>query len=220
MQLFVDTANIDEIKKAAEWGVTGVTTNPSLVSKENRKFTDIIREICQTPGIDSVSAEVISTDLQGMLKEARKLVQIDKQKIVVKIPMISDGIMAVKQLKKEGIRCNVTLVFSLDQAILAANAGAYYVSPFIGRLDDIGHDGMELIREMREAFDLAGYEPRVLAASIRHTDHVRQAALSGADILTIPFNVLEKMFSHPLTDKGLKNFLADWDKVPKELKQI
>lgn len=220
MQIFLDTANITDIKRGAAMGVVdGVTTYPSLVSKEGVSFKDRVKEIAAIPQITSVSAETISPDAEGMIKEARILAKISK-KVVVKVPMTPEGLKAVKSLLKEGIRCNVTLVFSANQALLAAKAGALYVSPFVGRLDDIGHTGMDLIDEIRAVFDNYGFETKILAASLRHTDHAKQAALSGADIMTIPIKVLDGMFKHALTDNGIKQFLLDWNKIPAKLRRI
>ncbi|NOZ81386.1 MAG: fructose-6-phosphate aldolase [DPANN group archaeon] len=220
MEIFLDTANIEDIKKGAEMGVIdGVTTNPSLVAKEGKDFKQRIKDIAKIPQIQSVSAETVSLDAEGMIKEARILSKLSK-KVVVKVPMTPEGLKAVKALKKEGIRCNVTLVFSANQALLAAKAGAYYVSPFVGRLDDIGHTGMELIAEIRDVFDNYGFDTKILAASLRHTDHAKQAALLGADIMTIPKKVLDGMFKHALTDNGIKKFLEDWNSIPAKLRKI
>jgi len=219
MEIFADTANIEEIKQANEWGIIdGVTTNPSLVSKEKDKgkdFKTIVNEICEIVDGD-VSAEVIATDYEGMLKEARTLSKVHKN-VVVKIPLIPDGIKAVKVLEKEGIRCNVTLCFSANQALLAAKAGAYIISPFAGRLDDIGQNGVELVKEIRTVYDNYGFKTKILFASVRHADHVKQAALIGCDIATVPFKVIEQLYKHPLTDVGLKKFLEDWEKVGQKI---
>jgi len=214
MKFFIDTANIDEIKKASEWGlVDGVTTNPSLVAKEGKEFIPLVKEICEI--VDGpISAEVVSTDAEGMLKEARELAKIHEN-IVIKIPMMTEGLKAVKVLTSEGINTNVTLIFSPLQSLLAAKAGATYISPFIGRLDDIGHNGMDIVDQSLDILDNYGFETEVIVASIRHTIHVLEAALSGAHIATIPFGVIEKLSKHPLTDKGLDQFLKDWEKVPK-----
>ncbi|MDZ7671657.1 MAG: fructose-6-phosphate aldolase [Halanaerobiales bacterium] len=212
MKFFIDTANLEEIKTAASFGVIdGVTTNPSLVSKEGDiDFHTRIKEICEI--VDGpVSAEVVSVDTEGMIEEARELAELASN-VVVKIPMTIDGLKAVKTLSKEGIKTNVTLVFSANQALLAAKAGATYASPFIGRLDDRAHNGMELIDEIRTIYDNYCFDTEILAASIRHPLHVKQAALAGADIATIPFDVIEKMSKHPLTDTGLDSFLSDWKK--------
>jgi transaldolase len=214
MKFFIDTANIDEIKKAAGWGlVDGVTTNPSLVAREKRSFKEIIEEICSI--VDGpVSAEAVSLDSKGLIKEARELSKIHKN-IVVKIPMTLDGMHAVKTVSAEGIKTNVTLVFSALQALLAAKAGATYVSPFVGRLDDISHTGMELISQILDIYDNYGFASEVIVASIRHPIHVLDSAAMGAHVATIPFKVLEQLSKHPLTDAGIKKFLEDWEKVPK-----
>ncbi len=212
MELFLDTANIDEIRKASEMGViSGVTTNPSLVAKEGRDFHEIIREIASI--VDGpISAEVISLQAGAMVKEARELAKICKN-VVVKVPMTDEGLKAVKVLKEEGIHTNMTLVFSPHQALLAARAGATFVSPFAGRLDDIGHDGIGVVREIVEVFALHDLPTRVIAASIRHPVHVIEAALAGADIATVPYKVLSQMVKHPLTNRGIERFLADWEKA-------
>ena len=214
MKFFIDTANVDEIREAYSLGVIdGVTTNPTLISREGRPFEEIIREICSI--VDGpISAEVVSLDCEGMVPEARKLAGIHKN-IVIKIPLIREGLKAVKILSGEGIRTNVTLCFSPSQAILAAKAGASFVSPFVGRLDDISHSGMELVRQMKTIYDNYGFETEIIVASIRHPLHVVEAALAGADIATIPSNVIESLLKHPLTDIGVKRFLEDWEKVPK-----
>jgi transaldolase len=212
MKFFIDTANIDEIKEAAALGVLdGVTTNPSLVSKEGKDFRKLLDEILKI--LDGpVSAEVISTDYQDILKEGRDLASIHKN-IVVKVPLIKEGLKAVKTLTGEGIKVNVTLCFSPTQAILAAKAGATYVSPFIGRLDDISTNGMELISQIVQIYRNYDFKTEVLVASVRHPLHVVEAALIGADVCTIPFDVINKMFNHPLTDIGLEKFLNDWKKL-------
>jgi len=214
MKFFIDTANINEINKGVEMGmVDGVTTNPSLIARENKPFEEIIREICQI--VDGpVSAEVVSLDATGMVDEARILAAMD-EKIVVKIPMIMEGIKAVKRLTAEGIKTNVTLVFSVTQALLAAKAGATYVSPFVGRLDDIGVNGMDLINDIMTVYANYGYQSEVIVASVRSPQHVMDAALIGADIATIPFKVIEQLAKHPLTDIGIEQFLADWEKRKK-----
>jgi transaldolase len=211
MKFFIDTANIDEIKEANRMGmVDGVTTNPSLIAKEGRDFEEVIKEICEI--VDGpISAEVIATDTEGMLKEARELAKIHKN-IVVKIPMTVDGLKATRQLSDEGINTNVTLVFSPLQALMAAKAGATYVSPFVGRLDDLSQDGMVLIDQIVEIYNNYAFETEIIVASVRNPLHVLDSALSGADIATIPFNVLAKLAAHPMTDKGLASFLADWEK--------
>lgn len=214
MKFFIDTANVEEIREAADWGVVdGVTTNPSLVAKEGRDFREVVAEIC---GImdGPVSAEVVSTTAPEMIAEARELAAWHPS-IVVKIPLISEGIKATKTLAAEGIRTNVTLGFSANQALLAAKAGATYCSIFLGRLDDVGSDGMEPVRQAVEIYDWYGFDTEIIAASIRHPLHVTEAALAGAHVATIPFKVLQQMFKHPLTDVGLERFLADWESVPK-----
>jgi transaldolase len=214
MKFFIDTANIEEIKEASSMGMAdGVTTNPSLIAREKGNFEDIIKEICKI--VDGpISAEVISLDTEGMLKEARHLASIHKN-IVVKIPMTIDGIKATRQLSEEGIKTNVTLIFSPLQALMAAKAGATYVSPFIGRLDDISNEGLLLVEQIVEIYSNYAYDTEIIVASIRNPLHVLDAALMGADIATIPFKVLSKFASHPLTDKGIKAFLDDWNKANK-----
>jgi len=211
MKFFIDTANVEEIKKANELGmVDGVTTNPSLVSKEGREFNGLIKEICDI--VDGpVSAEVVSVDADGMIREAKELAKL-ADNIVVKIPLIEEGLKAVKILSKEGINTNVTLCFSSIQALMAAKAGAAYISPFVGRLDDIGHRGMDLVDEILTIYDNYGFETEVIVASIRNPIHVLDAALMGADIATIPYKVIQQLVKHPLTDIGLEKFLADWEK--------
>lgn len=214
MKFFIDTANVNEIREAESLGILdGVTTNPTLVSKTGRAFRETIEEICSIVK-GPVSAEVVSTDTDGIIKEGRELAKI-ADNIVVKVPLIKDGLKAVKALTSEGIKVNVTLCFSSNQALLAAKAGGSYISPFVGRLDDKGHTGMEVIEEIRTIYDNYGFETEIIVASIRNPLHVRDAALIGADIATIPFDVFNKIVQHPLTDEGLKNFLADWEKVPK-----
>ena len=211
MKFFLDTANIEDIKKAVDWGVVdGVTTNPTLISKEGADFESRIIEICEVVK-GPVSAEVVSTDFEGMLKEAVSLSKLNEY-VVVKIPMTMEGIKAVKKLSSLGIKTNVTLVFSPNQALLAAKAGATYVSPFIGRLDDISHDGLLLLDSIKKIYDAYSFSTQIIAASIRHPYHVREAAMMGIDIATIPFTILEKLFMHPLTEKGLARFLDDWNK--------
>ncbi len=216
MKFFIDTASIAEIREAASLGVLdGVTTNPSLVAKEGKKFRELLDEILEI--VDGpVSAEVVSTDMPGILKEARELAKIHKN-IVVKVPLIKEGLKAVRILSEEGVRTNVTLCFSPTQALLAAKAGATYISPFIGRLDDISRDGMELIEQIVTIYGNYGYTTQVLAASIRHPIHVLQAALIGADVATMPLKVLEQLIHHPLTESGLERFLADWKKNESKL---
>jgi len=211
MKFFIDTANLDEIKKGVAMGmVDGVTTNPSLVAKEGKPFHEILKEICAV--VDGpVSAEVVSLEADGILREARELAAMSDQ-IVVKIPMIVEGMKAVKQLTAEGINTNVTLVFSSAQALLAAKAGATYVSPFIGRLDDISQPGMDLINDIMTIYRNYGFQSEVIVASVRHPMHVMEAALIGADIATIPFKVIAQLAKHPLTDTGMEQFLSDWEK--------
>lgn len=214
MKFFIDTANIDEIREAHSMGmVDGVTTNPSLIAKEGRDFEDIIKDICNI--VDGpISAEVISTDTEGMIKEARHLAKIHDN-IVVKIPMIVDGLKATRRLAEEGIKTNVTLAFSPLQALMAAKAGATYISPFIGRLDDLSQDGLLLVEQIVEIYSNYAFETEIIVASIRNPLHVLESALMGADIATIPFSVLGKLAAHPMTDKGLKAFLDDWEKTKK-----
>jgi len=214
MKFFIDTANIDEIKKGLELGmVDGVTTNPSLVSKEQRPFSEILADICAL--VDGpISAEVISLDAEGMVSEARELAAINEN-IVIKIPMCEEGLKAVKRLAAENIKTNVTLIFSSVQALLAAKAGATYVSPFVGRLDDIALDGMELISDIMTIFANYSLPTEVIVASIRSPQHVAQSALIGADIATIPYKVIAQLAKHPLTDIGMEKFLADWEKRQK-----
>jgi len=215
MKIFIDTANLEHIREVNSWGILdGVTTNPTLVAKEGRGFEDIIREICSIVDGD-ISAEAVSMDADGMVKEARELSKMHKN-VVVKIPMTAEGLKAVKVLSGEGIRTNVTLVFSSNQALLAAKAGATYVSPFVGRLDDMNHTGMDLVRDIVEIFDVHGYHTQVIAASIRHLLHVTEAALAGAHVATIPYDILKKMIRHNLTDAGIERFLKDWETVPKK----
>jgi transaldolase len=211
MKFFIDSANINEIKEAASLGVLdGVTTNPSLVAKEGKDFQKLLNEICAI--VDGpISAEVVSTDFDGMMKEGRDLSKIHKN-IVVKVPLIKEGLKAVKALKSEGIRTNVTLCFSPNQALMAAKAGAYFISPFIGRLDDISTNGMDLIRQIMTIYKNYNYQTEVLVASVRHPLHVVEAAMIGAHICTIPFKVIDQLINHPLTDIGLERFLADWKK--------
>ena len=215
MKLFIDTANIKEIQKANDMGVIcGVTTNPSLIAKEGRIFEEVVNEI--TSIVDGpISAEVISLDCEGMVREAVCLAKIHKN-IVVKIPMTIEGLKAVKLLTKENIKTNVTLIFSAGQALLAAKAGAAYVSPFVGRLDDISMDGMNLISEIVDIFNNYNIDTEIIAASIRHPMHVTQAARIGCHIATVPYKVIEQMTKHPLTDKGIDQFMKDWETVPKQ----
>jgi transaldolase len=212
VKFFLDTANLDELKKGASWGIVdGVTTNPSLIAKEGRPIEEQVRMICDIVDGD-VSAEVVSTESGAMIAEGLKLAKIHKN-IVVKCPLTRDGIKATAALSKEGIRVNVTLCFSAGQALLAAKAGAYIISPFVGRLDDVGAVGMDLIRSITQIYRNYGYKTQVLAASLRGPTHVIDSALAGAHIGTMPFNVLDMLFNHPLTDKGLEQFLKDYNKV-------
>lgn len=212
MKLFIDTANVEEIKEIDQWGVIcGVTTNPSLIAKEGRDFKEVVKEI--TDIVDGpISAEVISLDSKGMVDEARELVKIHPN-IVIKIPMTKEGLKAVKTLSDEGVKTNVTLIFSASQALLAARSGATYVSPFVGRLDDIGNEGIYIIEDIVQIFNVHGIETEIIAASIRHPVHVLDAAKAGAHISTIPYKVFEQMLSHPLTDLGIDRFLKDWEGV-------
>ncbi len=214
MKFFIDTANLEEIKKGLAMGmVDGVTTNPSLVARENKPFEEILAGICKI--VDGpVSAEVVSLEAEGMLAEARRLAKISEN-IVVKIPMIVEGLKAVKTLAAEGIKTNVTLIFSAAQALLAAKAGATYVSPFVGRLDDIGNPGMDLVGDIVTIYDNYGYQSEIIVASVRSPQHVLDAALLGADIATIPYKVIAQLAKHPLTDLGMAQFLADWEKRKK-----
>jgi len=212
MKIFLDTANLDELRKGANWGIVdGVTTNPSLIAKEGKPIEEQIARICEIVDGD-VSAEVVSTVAEEMISEGRKLAAIHKN-VVVKLPLTRDGIRACSHLSKGGIRVNVTLCFSAAQALLAAKAGAYIVSPFIGRLDDIGINGMDLIQQIVQIYDNYGYETQILAASIRSTNHVIDASIAGAHIGTMPFKVLDALFNHPLTDRGLEQFMKDYEKV-------
>ncbi|MBB4823158.1 transaldolase [Sporosarcina luteola] len=210
MKFFIDTANFEEIKEAHSWGIlSGVTTNPSLVAKENVSFHDRLREITAlVPG--SVSAEVISLDAEGMIKEGRELAEIAPN-ITVKLPMTPEGLKACSVFSKEGIKTNVTLIFSANQALLAARAGATYVSPFLGRLDDIGQEGIQLISTIADIFTIHDLDTEIIAASIRGPQHITDAALAGAHIATTPFKVLQQLFHHPLTEKGIEQFLKDWE---------
>lgn len=212
MELYIDTANLDEIKKANDLGVLdGVTTNPSLIAKEGVDYFKRLAEICEVVS-GPVSAEVISTDFDSMMKEARERIQI-ADNIVVKLPSTIDGLKACKACTDEGIRTNLTLCFQPLQAMLVAKAGAFLVSPFIGRIDDIGEDGMDLIHKVRTIYDNYGYETKVLAASIRHPKHIVECALAGADVATVPYKVIEQMMDHPLTDIGIEKFTADYKKA-------
>jgi len=209
MKLFIDTANLAEIREAASWGILdGVTTNPSLVAKEGKRYSDILAEICRiVPG--PISAEVIATDAEGMEREGRELAAV-AENVVVKLPITIDGVRVCTRFADEGIATNLTLCFSPTQALLVAKAGASYVSPFVGRLDDIGHEGMQLVREIVQIYDAYEFPTQVLVASVRHPQHVVEAALAGADIATVPFAVLRQLFQHPLTESGLHRFLTDY----------
>ena len=212
MKFFIDTANLQEIRDAARLGILdGVTTNPSLVAKEGRKFEDVIREICDI--VDGpISAEVTALDYDGMLAQARPLAKIHKN-VTIKVPLTPEGLRACRGIRGEGTAVNVTLCFSAGQALLAAKCGATFISPFVGRLDDVSTDGMELIQQIRAIYDNYGFTTQILAASIRHPMHVVDAALAGADVGTMPYKVMMQLYEHPLTDIGLKKFLADWDKL-------
>ncbi|MBT7610885.1 MAG: fructose-6-phosphate aldolase [Bacteriovoracaceae bacterium] len=214
MQIFVDTGLVEEIREAAKLGIIdGVTTNPSLIAKSGRSLKDVIEEICSI--IDGpISAEVIAIEKEAMLLEAAELSKIHDN-IVIKLPLTEDGIAACKVLSAQGVKTNVTLCFSSNQAILAAKAGATYISPFIGRLDDNGHDGMALIEEIRAVYDIYGYQTQVLAASVRHATHIRDCGLVGADVITAPLKAIKLMYKHPLTENGLKAFLSDYAKSAK-----
>jgi transaldolase len=215
MKFFIDTANIQEIKEGLALGmVDGVTTNPSLVAKEKKNFDQVIREILSV--VDGpVSLEVISLDAKGMLKEGKKLARLGSQ-VVIKVPMTTEGLKATRIFAREGIRVNQTLIFSPVQALMAAKAGAAYVSPFVGRLDDVAHDGMEIVDQILTIYHNYGFDTEVIVASVRHPRHVLEAALMGADIATIPFKVIAQLAKHPLTDNGIEAFMRDWKKVPKQ----
>lgn len=215
MKLFIDTANVAEIRNAADMGIlSGVTTNPSLIAKEGRDFVETLKEIIEI--VDGpISAEVVSLDADSMVEEGLPLAALNPN-IVIKVPMTAEGLKATHRFAKRGIRTNVTLVFSANQALLASRAGASFVSPFIGRLDDINMDGVELISDISTIFDIHGIETEIIAASVRHPMHVLYAAKAGAHIATCPFNVLDRMIKHPLTDQGIERFLADWSKVAKK----
>jgi transaldolase len=212
MKLFLDTANIDEIREVNSWGVIcGVTTNPSLIAKEGRDFKEVINTICQI--VDGpISAEVVSMDAEGMVREAREYAQWHPN-VIIKVPMTIEGLKATKIMANEGIKTNLTLIFSPAQALLCARAGATYVSPFLGRLDDIGHDGMTLVQDIAEIYAIHGIDTEIIAASIRSPLHVIDAAKAGADIATIPYKVMVQMTKHPLTDAGIERFMADWASV-------
>lgn len=212
MKLYIDTANVSEIREMA-WLINGVTTNPTLVAREKRPFKDVIAEICEI--VDGpVSAEATALDAEGMIAQARELSTIHEN-VVIKIPMTEEGMKAVKTLSQEGICTNVTLVFSANQALLAAKCGASFVSPFVGRIDDVGGDGMDLVSQILDVYTAYEYSTEVIVGSVRHPRHVLDAALLGADIATVPYAVLKKLFNHPLTDLGTKRFLKDWEGVPK-----
>lgn len=212
MQLFLDSADMPEIKRAVDWGVIdGVTTNPSLAAKQDRPFDKLVKEICQLVG-GPVSAEVVATDAEGIVEEGQRLAGIDEN-VVVKVPLIKEGLKAVPRLSEEGIDTNVTLNFSPNQSLLAMKAGATYLSPFVGRLDDRGQEGMHLIRQAVQIKENYGFDTKILVASVRHPDHVLQSALIGADTATLPFGVLETLYDHPLTDSGLARFLEDWEEA-------
>jgi transaldolase len=215
VKFFLDTANLEELKKGAAWGIVdGVTTNPSLIAKEGRPIEEQVRKICDIVDGD-ISAEVVSTDSASMIREGRELSKIHKN-IVVKCPLTREGIVATKALSGEGIRVNVTLCFSPTQALIAAKAGAYIISPFVGRIDDIGWHGMDLVKNIVQIYQNYGYKTQILAASLRSPTHVLESALAGAHIGTMPFKVLDQLFNHPLTDKGLQQFAKDWAKVFQE----
>ncbi len=210
MKLFIDTANVDEIREAESWGIiSGVTTNPSLIAKEGRDFVQVVGEIASIVN-GPISAEVISLESEGMIKEGRELAKIHEN-IVIKIPMTLEGLKAVKVLSSEGIKTNVTLIFSSTQALLAARSGATFVSPFVGRLDDVGQEGIKLIEEIASMFHIHGIETEIISASIRHPMHVIGSALAGSDIATVPYKVLKQMANHPQTDIGIEKFMKDWD---------
>ncbi len=218
MKIFLDSADIKEVKEAASWGaIDGVTTNPSLVAKENTDFFELLKEICET--VDGpISMETTSLDAEGMVNEGRTFVKLHPN-IIVKCPLTKEGLKATRALSSENIRVNVTLCFSANQALLAAKAGAYFISPFVGRLDDLGTEGMQLIQDIRQIYDNYQFETEILVASVRHPLHVLEAARIGADIVTIPFKVLDALVKHPLTDRGLDQFMKDWDKLPDSIKR-
>ena len=214
MKIFIDTANIDEIEKANEWGIIdGVTTNPTLVARESKDFRTVINEILDIVN-GPISVEVISTDAEGMIKEALETSKWSEN-VVVKVPMIPEGLKAIKILSDKSIKTNATLIFSVNQALLAAKAGATYVSPFIGRLDDLGQDGMQMVRDLVGIYNLYDIKTEIIVASVRSPMHVMESAKAGAHVATIPFGVIEKMFKHPLTDSGLESFLSDWNNSQK-----
>jgi len=211
MKLFLDTANIEEIKRAKDWGILdGVTTNPSHVAKEEQNFFDLVDEICELLPEGEISVEVTATDYDGIVKEAQKIAGLHEN-ILVKVPLIKEGIKAIATLSKQGIKVNTTLCFSASQALLAAKAGAYYISPFVGRLDYVSHDGMELIKQIRTIYDNYGFETGILSAALRHPLHVLQSAIAGAEVATMKYEIMEMLFDHPQTDSGLQQFLEDWE---------
>jgi transaldolase len=221
MKFFIDTANLEDIQKAYKTGVlSGVTTNPSLVAKEGVKFEDRIEEICQVvPEVESVSAEVTpdAVTAEEMIEQAEELIKINggDEKVTIKLPMTLAGLEACRYLAKKGVKTNVTLIFTVNQALLAARAGATYVSPFLGRLDDISEDGVQLVEKVAQLFRIHNFDTQIIAASVRHPDHVTRVAMVGAHIATIPYSVIEQLSKHPLTDQGIEKFAADWEKVPK-----
>ena len=215
MDIYLDTASVDEVRRANEIiNLDGVTTNPSLIAKEGRDYNEALKEICQIVN-GPVSAETVALDAEGMVKEGRAFSKIHKN-IIIKVPLTQQGLKACRLLSKEGMRVNVTLCFSANQALMAAKAGAFIISPFVGRLDDMGTTGMELIEEIREIYDNYDMQTKILVASVRHPIHVKESALIGADIVTLPYKVWEQLFNHPLTDSGIQKFLDDWKKVPKK----
>lgn len=215
MRFFLDTANVEDIRSAFELGViTGVTTNPSIISKEGKPFTTVLKEISQIVGDSYIFCEVVSMEADGMVKEAKELQSVHSN-LIIKIPMCAEGLKAVSRLKKEGIRTCVTLIFSSCQALLAANAGASFVAPFVGRVDDIGWDGCELVAEIAEIFAVQDMKTEIVVASTRHPMHIANIARAGADIATVPYKVIKQMIEHPLTKNGLDKFMEDWEKVPK-----
>jgi len=216
MKLFIDTANVEHIREIASWGiVSGVTTNPSLITKEGRRFEDVIKEITEI--VDGpISGEVNALDAEGMIKEGKAIAKIHPN-MIVKIPMTAEGLKAVKSLSKLGIKTNVTLIFNVSQALMAATAGATYVSPFVGRLDDVGQDGIELIRQIRDVFDIYDFKTEIISASIRHPMHLQDSALAGAHIATIPYAVFKQAIQHPLTDKGIAAFVAAYEELKAKL---
>jgi transaldolase len=217
MKIFLDTANVEHIREANSWGIIdGVTTNPSLIAKEGRDFRETVEEICAIVN-GPISAEAVSMDAQGMVKEGRELAKIHDN-INIKVPMTAEGLKAVKEFSSRGIKTNVTLVFSANQALLAAKAGATFVSPFVGRIDDTGHDGMQVVRDIVQVYLNYAYETEIIAASMRHPIHVLESAKAGAHIATVPWGVLQQMVKHPQTDLGIAAFLKDWEKVPKQKK--